>query len=103
MSQILRPGLAATLFPNQRFSPAFQAHFLALLSKLNHPVPQQVTTTKRMTYSCMSSTFIPVSPQPLQSSLHLKLHVLGCEGVTSHCEPPDSLGGHLHYNRVIGW
>lgn len=51
----------------------------------------------------MSSTFIPVSSQPFQSSFHLKLHILSCEGVTCHRKPPDSLGGHLHYNRVIGW
>uniref|UniRef100_A0A8D2MY09 UbiA prenyltransferase domain-containing protein 1 n=1 Tax=Zonotrichia albicollis TaxID=44394 RepID=A0A8D2MY09_ZONAL len=51
----------------------------------------------------MSTAFIPVSSQPLQSSFHLKLHILSCEGVTSHCKPPNSLGSHLHHHRVIGW
>lgn len=78
--------------------------------KPNHPTPTQVKTKKihpyiyiYITYSCMSSTFIPVSPQPFQSTFHLKLHILSCEGVTSHCKPPDSLGSHFHYNRIIGW
>lgn len=99
-SQILTIALAE-LFPSfLRTSPT--------TIKPTHPIPRQVKSEekkkkKKITYSCMSSTFIPVSPQPFQSTFHLKLHILSCEGVTSHCKPPDSLGSHFHYNRIIGW
>lgn len=50
----------------------------------------------------MPTTLIPVCSQPLQGPLHFKLHVLRREGVTSHGQAPNGLGGHLHDDRVIG-
>lgn len=50
----------------------------------------------------MSSTFIPISSQPLQSPFHLELHIFRREGITCQSKAPDGLGRHLHDDRVIG-
>lgn len=54
------------------------------------------------TYRCVPSAFIPVCSQPLQSPLHLKLHILGRKSVSGHGQVAHGFGGHLHNHWVAG-
>lgn len=54
------------------------------------------------THSCVSPALVSVSTQPLQGSLHLKLHILCSKSVSCHGEATNGLGCHFHDNGVIG-
>lgn len=50
----------------------------------------------------MAPAFVSVGPQPLQSSLHFKLHIFSGEGVSRHRQVAHCFGGHLHDHRIAG-
>lgn len=53
------------------------------------------------THSGVSPALVAVGAQPLQGSLHLKLHILSRKSVACHGEAANGLGCHLHDDWVI--
>ena len=62
-----------------------------------------VTRPNIHTHSSVSPSLIAITPQPLQSSLHFKLHIISSEGSSCKSQSPHGFGCHLHYHLVIGW
>lgn len=51
----------------------------------------------------MSSRLLPVARQPFQSTLHLKIDVLGRQSTRGQRQFPDRGGGHLYDGDVTVW
>lgn len=50
----------------------------------------------------MSTTFIAITAQPLQGTLHLKLHILRSKSVPRHSKATHCFGSHFHDCGVTG-